>query len=167
MSLSSFLNLFNRNQDANSLNTTIHQDIDNLVRIQQSNVEIPWQFMSTTQTLTNFGADAVVVESDTVPTGYTGIVRDLNVIFTTAGGTLAFDVKYPSGGSVRFTAGVTANTSGQGNIIIPGGGKFQIVLTSTGSGVIAVTWHGVIQQTVIPNLVFPKVQVDSDRRAGF
>lgn len=129
--------------------------------------EEPWDFMSTTQTLTNFTAPIVVVQSDFVPPGYVGILKDLNVIFTTTGGTLRFQIQYAGGGVVIFTSGITANQSGQASLILPSGSRFQIVITTDGSGVIDVVWHGFIRKFKIPVRIFAKEDANFERSGGF
>lgn len=129
---------------------------------------IPWSYFSSTFPLSNVGANAIVCQTDRVPVGYIGILREINVIFTTSGGTLAFETKQASGGAVRWTASITSNTnSGNGSLILGAGEAFQIVLTSTGTGVIDVTWQGYLQRQVVPGAVFKPVNIDLSYRGGF
>ena len=129
---------------------------------------IPWSYQGGTFPLTNYGANAIVCSTDTVPVGYIGILREINVIFTTGGGTLAFETRQSSGGTVRWTASITTNTnSGNGSLILGTGERFQIVITSTGAGVIDVMWQGYLQKATPPGLAFSPVPVNFKGTGGF
>ena len=115
--------------------------------------EIPWTFLETTIQLTNFSsADATVYASDKVPDGFIGIVRDANVIFTTAGGGIYFRKRHKSGGSTRFTDNFATTATGL-NALVVGGDKIEIAIGTAGIGVVDIIWHGVIVKTKIAGLL--------------
>ena len=116
---------------------------------------IPWTFMSSTYQLTNFSsAPATIVETDSVPPGYIGVLSDIATIFTTAGGTIAYDIVHPSGGTTRWTAGITSNNTGTSSLVIPTNAKFRITVTTAGVGVIDVFWNGHLRPYKIPEIAF-------------
>ena len=130
--------------------------------------EYPWTFLNTTRPLTNYSANDIVVESDVLPVGYIGVVQDIAIIFTTAGGTVAWNIKHASGGTTRITSSISAtNTTGTANIVLGHDDRIQIVITSTGVGVIDVTFSGKIRKSTIPSSAFPPVQTNVVGTGGF
>jgi len=108
---------------------------------------LPFAFFSSTGiNLVNYNANEVVLKSDTIPDNFIGRLKDLNTIFTTSGGTLAYEILHKSGGVTRFASNRTSNDNGTFDLVVTEGDRLAIRLTSTGSGVIDVLWHGEIQQ---------------------
>lgn len=104
---------------------------------------IPITFFSTNGiSLNNYSANDVIIQSDATPQGHIRKLKDLNTIFTTSGGTLAYEVLHASGGATRFADNRTANDNGSFETVVGQGDRLQIVLTATGTGVIDVVWHG-------------------------
>ena len=115
---------------------------------------IPWTFFSSNGVgLTNLGANDDVIISDAIPPGFRGFLRDVNTIFTTSGGTIAYEKVHRSGGRSRFAAGITANSNGSFDLVLGQGDRVAIVLTSTGSGVLDVVWDGEIQEQATLELI--------------
>ena len=136
--------------------------------MSQSTEEIPWTFINTNGIpLTNYSANDIVIRSDVIPVGYIGIVRDVAVMFTTAGGTLAWGTRFASGGVNRWTQNVTTNTTGTANIVLGHDDRIELIITSAGVGVIDVTFSGVIKKQIIPGIVFPIVQPSLVGTGGF
>jgi len=120
----------------------------------QPNV-IPWTFFSSNGVgLVNLSAGDDVIVSDPIPTRHRGFLRDVNTIFGTSGGTIAYERISSSGGRTRFAAGITANSNGSFDLVMGAGDKVAIVLTSTGSGVIDITWDGELQELPFPSTRF-------------
>jgi len=108
---------------------------------------IPFSFFSTNGlNLVNYNANEVIIKSDQIPQGFIGRLKDLNTIFTTSGGTLAYEILHKSGGVTRFAANRTSNDNGTFDLVIGEGDRLAIRITSTGSGVLDIIWHGEIQQ---------------------
>jgi len=105
-----------------------------------------WDFLSGTYPLTNLGANAIIAESDTLPPGTIGKMIDSSIIFTTAGGTVALQIKRAGGGVLRFTDDFTTTATGLQSFAISAGDKLQMILVSTGSGVIDLNLHGEIKE---------------------
>ena len=103
-------------------------------------------FESNSITLNNLAQNAVVIESDAIPTGHIARLQDVNTIFTTSGGTLAYEKVSRSGGVTRFAASITSNSNGSFDMMFMEGDRARIVLTATGNGVIDVLWHGELQR---------------------
>jgi len=115
---------------------------------------IPWAFFASTGVgLTNIAQNADVIVSDAIPPGFRGFLRDVNTIFTTTGGTIAFEKVYRSGGRARFAADITANTNGSFDLVLGQGDKLAIVVTTTGSGVLDIVWDGEIQEQATLELI--------------
>jgi len=115
---------------------------------------IPWTFFASTGVgLTNLGANADVIISDAIPPGFRGFLRDVNTIFTTTGGTIAYEKVHRSGGRTRFAAAITANSNGSFDLVLGQGDRVAIVLTSTGSGVLDIAWDGEIQEQATLELI--------------
>ena len=130
--------------------------------------EYPWTFLNTTRPLTNYSANDIIAESDVLPVGYIGVVQDIAIIFTTAGGTIAWNIKHASGGTTRITSAISAtNTTGTANIVLGHDDKVQLVVTTAGVGVIDVTFSGKIRKTAIPSAAFPPIPVNLVGTGGF
>lgn len=115
---------------------------------------IPWTFFASNAVgLTNLSANDDVIISDPIPPGFRGFLRDVNVIFTTTGGTIAFEKVHRSGGRSRFAANITANTNGSFDLVLGQGDKVAIVLTGTGAGVLDIVWDGEIQEQATLELI--------------
>jgi len=113
----------------------------------QSNETKPFSlFESNGVTLTNYAQNAVVITSDPIPENHIFRAQDINTIFVTSGGTIAFEKVSRSGGVTRWAAAITANSNGSFNLMLMPGDKCRIVLTSTGSGVLDILWHGELQR---------------------
>ena len=114
---------------------------------QSSANEFPWGFVSTTSPLTNYANVAdIVYRTDAVPDGFMGVLQDANVIFTTTGGGVRFQIRHRSGGFTIFTDNFTATATGI-NAIVSAGEKIEVALSSTGTGVIDLVMHGKIIRT--------------------
>jgi len=115
---------------------------------------IPWTFFATPGVaLTNIAQNADVIISDPIPPGFRGFLRDVNTIFTTSGGTIAYEKVHRSGGRTRFAAAITANSNASFDLVLGQGDKVAIVLTTTGSGVLDITWDGEIQEQATLELI--------------
>lgn len=114
---------------------------------QTSTNEFPWGFASTTSPLTNYAAAGdIIYRTDRVPDGFMGVMQDANVIFTTAGGGVRFQIRHRSGGFTIFTDNFTTTTTGI-NTICSSGDRIEVALSSTGVGVIDLVLHGKIIRT--------------------
>lgn len=80
----------------------------------------------------------------------------MNTIFTTTGGTVAFEKVYRSGGRARFAAAITANSNGSFDLVLGQGDRVAIVLTATGVGVLDIVWDGEIQEQATLELIKPE-----------
>ena len=105
-------------------------------------------FSSNGVALTNLSQNDIVIRSDPIPQGMRGFLRDVNTIFTTSGGTIAYEKVTSSGTAVRFAAAITANSNGSFDLVLGAGDMVQIALTSTGVGVLDITWDGEIQRVL-------------------
>lgn len=105
-----------------------------------------WDFVSGTYPLTNLGANAIIAESDALPPGLIGKMIDSSLIFTTAGGTVALQIKRAGGGTLRFTDNFTTTATGLQSFAISPGDKLQMILVATGSGVVDLNLHGEIKE---------------------
>jgi len=115
---------------------------------------IPWTFFQTNGVgLTNLSQDDDVIVSDPIPSGFRAFLRDVNTIFTTSGGTIAYEKISKGGGRTRFAAGITANSNGSFDLVLGSGDKVAIILTSTGVGVLDITWDGEIQEAGFRELI--------------
>ena len=109
---------------------------------------VPWVFFQSTGVgLTNLSANDDVLVSDAIPPGFRAFLRDVNTIFTTSGGTIAYEKISRSGGRTRFAAAITANSNASFDLVLGPGDSVAIVLTSTGSGVLDVVWDGELQES--------------------
>lgn len=108
--------------------------------------EIFWDFLSGTYPLTNLSANAIVASSDTLPPGMTGKMIDSSIIFTTAGGQVALQIKKSSGGVVRFTDNFSSTATGLQSFSISPGDKLQVILVATGAGIIDLNLHGEVKR---------------------
>ena len=116
---------------------------------------IPWTFFnSSSVALTNIAQDGDLIVSDAIPQGHRGYLRDVNTIFTTSGGTIAYERISTSGGRTRFAANITANSNGSFDLVLGAGDKLAIVVTTTGSGVVDLTWDGELQELPFPSKRF-------------
>jgi len=108
---------------------------------------IPFSFFSTNGlNLVNYNANEIIIKSDQIPQGFIGRLKDLNTIFTTSGGTLAYEILHKSGGVTQFAANRTSNDNGSFDLVIGEGDRLAIKITATGSGVVDIVWHGEIQR---------------------
>lgn len=107
--------------------------------------ERPWQFFASSYPLTNFSQGDIVFQSDRVPQGTIGVLRDLSLIFTTSGGEIDLQIKSKSGGTVEFLDSISTSQTGTSSVILPEGARFQAKLSVTGNGVIDVSWSGFIK----------------------
>ena len=130
--------------------------------------EYPWTFLNTTRPLTNYSQNDEVAISDVLPVGYIGVIQDIAIIFTTGGGTVAWNIKHASGGTTRITSSISStNTTGTANIVLGQDDKIQIVITTTGAGVIDITFSGKIRKTVVPSSAFPQIPINLVGTGGF
>jgi len=110
--------------------------------------ELPWDFLSGTYPLTNIAsADDLIVESDAIPPGMVGVLRDTAVVFTTTGGGVYFSLKRRSGGTIRITQNFTANASGFQAVAVSGD-KIQLRLSETGVGIVDISIFGHILENI-------------------
>jgi len=117
---------------------------------------IPWTFFQTNGVgLTNLSQNNDIIISDPIPSpsGFRGFLRDVNTIFTTSGGTIAYEKISKGGGRTRFAAGITANSNGSFDLVLGAGDKVAIVLTATGVGILDITWDGEIQEAGFRDLI--------------
>lgn len=106
----------------------------------------PWTFLEATAPLGNFSSNDLVVDSDRIPAGFIGVVRDTSIIFTTTGGGVFLEKEAASGKRTRLTQTFTANATGF-TFIVQGGDVIRIIIPTTGSGTIDITLFG----ELIPN----------------
>ena len=119
--------------------------------------------------LTNFSvADQLVYQSDAVPTGYKGTVRDFGIIFTTLGGSVYITRKMVGGSEFRISGNLSDTATGLGGIVLNEGEKIVIRLGSTGTGIIQAYDDGIIEEKIRPIDMFPnQIQTNLERRGGF
>ena len=103
-------------------------------------------FASNNVSLANYSANDLVLVSDPIPSNHWAKLTDLNTMFTTAGGTIQYEILHKSGGSTIFAKDRTANDNGSFNTGLLPGDKLAIRITATGNGVLDVLWHGEIKQ---------------------
>ena len=129
---------------------------------------IPYVFFDTTDIeLTNYSTDDVVIQSDKVPIGFRGILRDVNTVFRNTGGTLAYEKVSSGGGRIRFAAAITATSNGSFDLVLSPGDSVQIVITTTGTGNIDVVWHGeLIPINVVGALIRGATTIDIPFEGG-
>ena len=96
--------------------------------------------------LTNYSVGDEVLVSSRIPEGAVGTIKDNDTIFTTAGGSLDYYIRYASGGEAKFRAGISADDSGFINKLLKTGDRVVIKLAATGVGVIDAIWHGELKQ---------------------
>lgn len=134
----------------------------------ENNGEQAWQFINSTYQLTNLSSVGDrIVESDTVPPGYSGVLRDLSVVFTTAGGAVDYEIKTSGGSSIKFFANVSTTTSGQASMVLGPGERFRLTIGTAGAGVIHVSWHGYLKPLGSPRQIYQSVPVSLPGRGGF
>ena len=118
-------------------------------------IEQEWNFLTSTIFLTNFAsADDIVYRSDRVPRGFKGIIKEINVAFTTTGGGIYFAKQTTGGTIIRASLNFTSTSSGQTAIIVDEGERLIIALSATGAGVIEINADGIIRQKANPALIF-------------
>ena len=116
--------------------------------------EYPWSFISGTYQLANKAAGVVLCESDSLPPGFIGVMRDSSIIFTTAGGGVQLRILHSSGGSTIFTSAFTSTATGLNAIVTGAGNKLQVVVsTQNASGVIDVNLHGILQRNLTTSVL--------------
>jgi len=108
--------------------------------------EIFWDFLSGTYPLTNLSANAIVAESDTLPPGIIGKMIDSSIVFTTAGGQVALQIKKSAGGVIRFTDNFSSTATGLQSFSMSAGDKLQVILIATGAGIIDLNLHGEVKE---------------------
>lgn len=130
------------------LNTTIHEDIDNLVKLQAKILERtpkPFIFGQTrnTEIDVNQTAGIVVYRGNQMPAGHKGVIKDININFSTVGGTIIL-VKINYEGTVisDITRSITGSVSGIGNVILQPGEALGISVQVAGAGIIGVNFSG-------------------------
>jgi len=133
---------------------------------------IPWVFFDSNNIeLDNYVAAAdntnVVLQSDKIPQNFRGILRDVNTIFRSSGGTIAYE-KVSSGGAViRFAQGISATSNGSFDLVLSPGDSVLIRLTADGTGNLDVVWHGeLIPINVVGALKRGAVKVDLPFEGG-
>lgn len=114
--------------------------------LQRNEVKPFSLFESNGVALTNYSQNDIVITSDPIPENHIFKAQDINTIFTTSGGTIAFEKISRSGGVTRWAAGITANSNGSFDLMLMPGDRLRIVLTSTGVGVLDILWHGELQR---------------------
>ena len=111
--------------------------------------EYPWSFISGTYQLANKAVGTVLAESDSLASGFIGVMRDSSIIFTTAGGAVRIRILHRGGGNTIFTTDFATNATGLSAIMNGSGDRLQVVVaTQNASGIIDVNLHGVIQANV-------------------
>lgn len=128
--------------------------------------EQPWQFLHSSYQLTNLVANDVVVSSDAVPSGFSGVLRDVSIYFTTAGGVVDYEIKTSGGSAIKFFT-LSTTTSGQASMVLGPGERFRITIATAGVGVIHVSWHGFIRKLGNPQQIYQSVPVTLGARGGF
>lgn len=112
-----------------------------------TNNEYPYSFISGSYQLANKAVGEVLAESDPLPYGFIGVMRDSSVVFTTSGGAVNLRIKHRSGSKTIFTSDFTATATGLSAIMTGNGDTIQaVVATQNASGIIDLNLHGVLQE---------------------
>lgn len=133
------------------LNTTSHQDLDNLV-IQLNRLvdqqPKPFVFLRSNNSLSSNVADGVlIVRGTTIPGLHRGVIRDFNLNFTTAAGTVRIVIT-DSSGNIKsdILRDITSSTNGVGETVLEEGESLAVVGQSAGAGIFTVYCSGQIQK---------------------
>lgn len=133
------------------LNTTPHQDLDNLI-IQLNRLvdqqPKPFVFLRSNNSLSSNVADGVlIVRGTTIPGLHRGVIRDFNLNFTTAAGTVRIVIT-DSSGNIKsdILRDITSSTNGVGETVLEEGESLAVVGQSAGAGVFTVYCSGQIQK---------------------
>jgi len=103
--------------------------------------------------LTNYSAGDIIIRSDPVPFGFVGIIKDIDLAFTTNGGGIAFEIVKGGSSVIRFSTEFTATTNGAFSKFIGPGDSLQVVLLTTGAGIVDFDVSGLLQLSVSPSQI--------------
>ena len=137
-------------EPANGFQTTIHEDMDRLVRELGNLVKIqpkPFVFLKSNNSLSSNVNDGIlIVRGTTIPANSRGTIRDFNINFTTVAGTVRVVIT-DSSGNIRqdILRGVNASTNGVGETVLEEGESLAIVGQTAGAGVFTVFCSGQVQ----------------------
>lgn len=131
-----------------NLNTSVHQDIDNLSHNLNKLVDRtpePYTFIqSNNNCLSSNVADGIlIIQSPPMRHGERGVISDLNVNFTTVAGTVRIVKINPQGSVlVDLVRGVNSSTSGTGATVLEEGECIAVVGQTAGAGIFGVFFSG-------------------------
>ena len=141
------------------LNTTVHNDIDNLVisvrdLTKQTKrladlIEKPFIFLKSTNNIMSSNvADAVVIlRSIRVPPGHKATVKDFNINFTTVAGTVRLAILDSAGSLViDVLRDINSVTNGTGATVIEENHFLAVLGQTAGAGLFSVYCSGTIQK---------------------
>ena len=132
------------------LQTTLHNDLDNLViKISQLTERQPrpeiWLKSNNNNLSSNVADGVLILPGLIVPDGYRGVVEDFNISFTTVAGTIRLVVLDPSGNiRMDILRGITNNTNGTGRTVLEENESIAVVGQSAGAGVFSVFCTGLV-----------------------
>lgn len=93
----------------------------------------------------NVAADVYIMTGPQVPYGYKGILRDLNLNFSTIAGTVKIVIT-DAENTILFdiTLGIAASASGIGETVIEEGQRVAVMGQTAGAGVFGVNMTGIL-----------------------
>ena len=111
--------------------------------------EEPYIFGQTrnTEININVGVGTVVYAGSPVPLGKKGVVRDININFSTVAGTLIL-VKLDAQNNILtdITRGIAASVSGIGSIVLQEGEKLGLSIQVQAAGIVGVFFSGDVRK---------------------
>lgn len=133
------------------LNTSPHADLNNLV-IQLNRLvdqqPKPFVFLRSNNAMSSNVNDGIlIVRGTTIPGGHRGTIRDFNLNFTTAAGTVRIVITDQTG-TIKsdILRDITSSTNGVGETVLEEGESLAVVGQSAGAGVFTVYCSGQIQK---------------------
>ena len=95
----------------------------------------------------NVNADVEILAGPQIPQGYKATVKDFNLIFSTAAGTVRLVIMDAQKNIIQpLVPTITANTNGIGETVLESNQRLAVVGESAGAGVFTVYCSGILQR---------------------
>ena len=109
----------------------------------------PWIFLKGPSALSsNVNANVEILVGPQVPQGYKATIKDFNLVFSTAAGTVAVVIMDANRNIIQTLFTATATVNGIGETVLEENQRLAVVGSTAGAGVFTVYCSGIVQKFV-------------------
>ena len=98
----------------------------------------------------NVAANVLILSGPQIPNGYKGVIKDFNVIFTTAAGAVRLVILDGNNNIIQpILTAITSTANGLGETVLESNQRLGIVGETAGAGSFTVYCSGIVQKLVL------------------